>query len=117
MSFLVVFADDFIAGFEQKEEAERFYREMQERLAKFGLEIEKSKSRLVEFGRYARERRKRRGLGKPETFNFLGFTFYCGKTSKGKFCVIPKTNTSAKGVDNEAEPETVRTLHLLRTDL
>ena len=98
MSFLVVFADDFIAGFEQKEEAERFYRELQERLAKFGLEIEKSKSRLVEFGRYARERRKRRGLGKPETFNFLGFTFYCGKTSKGKFCVIPKTNSKRMGM-------------------
>jgi len=98
MSFLVVFADDFIAGFEQKEEAERFYRELQERLAKFGLEIEKSKSRLVEFGRYARERRLRRGLGKPETFNFLGFTFYCGKTSKGKFCVIPKTNSKRMGM-------------------
>ena len=98
MSFLVVFADDFIAGFEQKEEAERFYRELQERLAKFGLEIEKSKSRLVEFGRYARERRLRRGLGKPETFNFLGFTFYCGKTSKGKFCVITKTNSKRMGM-------------------
>ena len=52
----------------------------------------------MEFGRYARERRLRRGLGKPETFNFLGFTFYCGKTSKGKFCVIPKTNSKRMGM-------------------
>ena len=66
---------------------------MQERLKKFGLEIEESKSRLLEFGRYAKERREKRGEGKPETFNFLGFTFYCGETQKGKYCVIPKTNS------------------------
>ena len=65
---------------------------MQERLKKYGLEIETSKSRILEFGRYAEERRKRRGEGKPETFDFLGFTFYCGKTQAGKFCVVPKTN-------------------------
>ena len=92
-SFLVVFADDFITGFEYKSEAERYYRELKERLAKFGLEMEMSKSRLLEFGRYAKERRRRRGEGKPETFNFLGFTFYCGETSKGKYCVIPRTNS------------------------
>lgn len=92
-SFLVVFADDFITGFEYKSEAERYYRELKERLAKFGLEMEMSKSRLLEFGRYAKERRRRRGEGKPETFNFLGFTFYCGENSKGKYCVIPRTNS------------------------
>ncbi|MBR4061062.1 MAG: group II intron reverse transcriptase/maturase [Lachnospiraceae bacterium] len=92
-SFLVVYADDFIAGFEYKSEAERYYRELQERLRKYGLEIEMSKSRLLEFGRYARERRKRRGEGRPETFDFLGFTFYCGETLEGKFCVIPRTNS------------------------
>ena len=64
---------------------------MQERLSKYGLEIETSKSRLLEFGRYAKERRKRRGVGKPETFDFLGFTFYCGENQAGKFCVKPKT--------------------------
>ena len=91
-SFLIVYADDFIAGFQYKEEAEAYYREMQERMSKFGLEIESSKSRLLEFGRYAEERRKRRGEGKPETFDFLGFTFYCGKSRGGKFCVIPRTS-------------------------
>ena len=90
-SFLVVYADDYLAGFEHKREAERYYKEMQERLSKYGLEIETSKSRLLEFGRYAKERRKRRGVGKPETFDFLGFTFYCGENQAGKFCVKPKT--------------------------
>ena len=91
-SFLIVYADDFIAGFQYKEEAEAYYREMQERMKRFGLEIESSKSRLLEFGRYAEERRKRRGEGKPETFDFLGFTFYCGKSRGGKYCVIPRTS-------------------------
>lgn len=92
MSFLVVYADDYLAGFEHKREAERYYKEMQIRLNKYGLEIETSKSRLLEFGRYAKERRKRKGEGKPETFDFLGFTFYCGENQAGKFCVKPKTN-------------------------
>lgn len=65
---------------------------MQERLKKYGLELETSKSRLLEFGRYAKERRKRKRKGKPETFNFLGFTFYCGETQAGKFCVKAKTD-------------------------
>ena len=92
-SFLVCYADDFIAGFEEESEAVRYYRALKDRLSKYGLEIEPSKSRLLEFGRYAKERRKRKGLGKPETFDFLGFTFYCGKTLEGKFCVIPRTNS------------------------
>lgn len=91
-SFLVVYADDYLAGFEEKREAQSYYKEMQKRLGKYGLEIEESKSRLLEFGRYAKERRKRRGEGKPETFDFLGFTFYCGENQAGKYCVIPKTS-------------------------
>ena len=75
-SFLVAYADDFIGGFEKESEARRYYQALQGRLSKYGLEIEPSKSRLLEFGRYAKERRKRRGLGKPETFEFLGLTFY-----------------------------------------
>lgn len=90
-SFLVVYADDYLAGFENKREAERYYKEMQIRLKKYGLEIEPGKSGLLEFGRYAKERRKRRGEGKPKTFNFLGFTFYCGETQAGKYCVKLKT--------------------------
>lgn len=91
-SFLVVYADDFIAGFEEKQEAERYYQALKERMGKYGLELEESKSRLLEFGRYAKERRKRRGEGKPGTFDFLGFTFCCGETTKGKFCVVPRTS-------------------------
>lgn len=91
-SFLVVYADDYLAGFENKWEAEKYFIEMQQRLGKYGLEIETSKSRLLEFGRYAKERRKRRGERKPETFDFLGFTFYCGENRTGKFCVIPRTS-------------------------
>jgi len=91
-SFLILYADDFIAGFQYKEEAEAYYREMGKRMQRFGLEIESSKSRLLEFGRYAEERRRRRGEGKPETFDFLGFTFYCGKSRGGKFCVKPRTS-------------------------
>lgn len=91
-NFLVNYADDYIAGFENKWEAEKYYEQMKERLGKFGLEIETSKSRLIEFGRYAKERRKRKGKGKPETFDFLGFTFYCGENRKGTFVVKAKTS-------------------------
>lgn len=91
-SFLVVYADDYLAGFENKWEAEKYYEEMQARLNKYGLEIERSKSRLLEFGRYAKERRRRRREGKPETFDFLGFTFYCGENRAGRFCVMLKTS-------------------------
>ena len=62
-------------------------------MAKFGLSLEESKSRLIEFGRFARQNRAKKGLGKPETFNFLGFTFYCGKTRDGRFSVQLKTNS------------------------
>ncbi len=82
---IVRFADDFVAGFEHKADAQRFLAELRERFAKFGLELHPDKTRLIEFGRYAAERRKARGLGKPETFNFLGFTHLCGKTRKGRF--------------------------------
>lgn len=64
---------------------------MQIRLNKYGL-VETSKSRLLEFGRYAKGRKMRRGEGKPETFDFLGFTFYCGENQAGKFCVKPRMN-------------------------
>ena len=91
-NFLENYADDYIAGFENKWEAEKYYEQMQERLGKFGLEIETSKSRVIEFGRYAKERRKRKGKGKPETFDFLVFTFYCGESRKGTFVVKAKTS-------------------------
>jgi RNA-directed DNA polymerase len=82
---IVRYADDFIVGFQHESDARRFLEEMRERLQEFALSLHPEKTRLIEFGRFAAERRKRRGLGKPETFNFLGFTFICGKTRAGKF--------------------------------
>ncbi len=81
--FLVNYADDFVAGFQYKSDAEKYYSALKERMAKFNLELEESKSRLIEFGRYAAQNRRERGLGKPETFDFLGFTFFMGKSRKG----------------------------------
>jgi len=87
----VRYADDFIVGFQHESDARRFLDEMRERLGKFALTLHPEKTRLIEFGRFAAERRERRGLGKPETFDFLGFTFICGKTRAGKFQIKRKT--------------------------
>jgi len=87
----VRYADDFIVGFQHERDARCFLDEMRERLGKFALSLHPEKTRLIEFGRFAAERRQRRGLGKPETFNFLGFTFICGKTRAGKFQIKRKT--------------------------
>src|SRR5437660_6712386 len=78
-------------GFEHEGEARRFVADMRQRMEKFALTLHPEKTRLIEFGRFAAERRERRGLGKPETFNFLGFTFICGKTRAGKFQIKRKT--------------------------
>src|SRR6516225_4481072 len=88
---IVRYADDFIIGFQHEADARRFLDEMRERLGRFALSLHPEKTRLIEFGRFAAERRKRRGLGKPETFNFLGFTFICGKTRQDKFQIKRKT--------------------------
>jgi group II intron reverse transcriptase/maturase len=89
---IVRYADDAVLGFEHREEAERFLEQLRERVAKFGLELHPDKTRLIEFGRYAADNRKKRGEGKPETFNFLGFTHYCGVSHKtGYFTVHRKT--------------------------
>src|SRR6266545_3655704 len=88
---IVRYADDFIVGFQHESDARRFLDEMRERLREFALSLHPEKTRLIEFGRFAAERRQRRGLGKPETFNFLGFTFICGKTRAGKFQIKRRT--------------------------
>src|SRR6516162_10246465 len=85
------YADDFIIGFQHESDARRFLDEMPKRLGKFALSLHPEKTRLIEFGCFAAERRRRRGLGKPETFNFLGFTFICGNTRAGKFQIKRKT--------------------------
>ena len=94
---VVRWADDFVVGFQHQREAEQFHRELAERFAKFNLKLHPEKTRVIEFGRYAAERRKRRGQGKPETFNFLGFTHICGKRkSDGRFTVLRRTMSKRK---------------------
>ena len=88
---IVRYADDFIVGFEHEADARRFLEAMRQRLKGFALSLHPEKTRLIEFGRHAAENRKRRGLGKPETFNFLGFTFICGKSRRGKFLIKRKS--------------------------
>ena len=83
---IVRFCDDFVVGFEHRDDAERFWADLRGRLAEFSLELNAEKTRLIEFGRNAARDRKARGLGKPETFRFLGFTHVCAKTRKsGRF--------------------------------
>ena len=88
---VVRYADDLVAGFQHRADAERFLKEFQERLGKFGLEVHPDKTRLIAFGREAWRNRKRAGQGKLETFTFLGFTHYCGENSKGYFQVWRET--------------------------
>ena len=89
---VVRYADDSVMGFQSRADAERFLRDWRVRLQQFGLELHPDKTRLIEFGRFAAASRKRRGEGKPETFDFLGFTHICGQTRKsGKFLVLRKT--------------------------
>jgi len=89
---MVRYADDFVCGFQRKEEAVTFYKELIGRLKKFNLEIAKEKSKIIEFGRFAAHDRKARGEKKPETFDFLGFTHYCGTSKNGKFRVKRRTS-------------------------
>ena len=84
--------DDWVAGFQFCDDAERFKRAVQERLGRFGLKLHPDKTRLIEFGRFAQSNRRRSGMGKPDTFDFLGFTHCCGRTRKGKFMVLRLTS-------------------------
>ena len=109
---VVRYADDFVMGFQYRDDAERCLRELRDRLAKFGLELHPEKTRLIEFGRYAAERRSERGEGKPETFNFLGFTHCCGKTRKGAFTI--KRRSIAKRMRaklQEVKQQLIRQMH------
>jgi RNA-directed DNA polymerase len=81
----VRFADDYVAGFEHREDAERFLADLRDRFAEFGLELAAEKTRLIEFGRFAARDRGRRGVSKPETFDLLGFTHICAKDRHGRF--------------------------------
>jgi group II intron reverse transcriptase/maturase len=85
---VVRYADDAVLGFEHRKEADAFLEQLRERMQKFGLELHPEKTRLIEFGRFAEDNRKRRGEGKPEAFDFLGFTHICGKTKKGGWFTV-----------------------------
>ena len=88
---IVRYADDIVVGFQHESDARAFWDAMRERLREFSLSLHADKTRLIEFGRFAVQSRARRGQGKPETFNFLGFTLICGKTRAGKFLVQRKS--------------------------
>lgn len=90
---LVRYADDIVAGFEHKADAEPFLADLHKRLAGFALALHPDKTRLIEFGRFAAANRERAGLGKPETFNFLGFTHICGRSRKGRFQLRRKSRS------------------------
>jgi RNA-directed DNA polymerase len=90
---LVRYADDSVVGFEHEADAKKFLAALEERFAKFGLQLHPEKTRLIEFGRWAAVRRQRRGLGRPETFDFLGFTHCCGTTRAGDFKIVRRTIT------------------------
>jgi len=110
---IVRFADDYVAGFEHRDDAERFLADLRERLAEFAVELAEEKTRLIEFGRYAAERRASRGQPKPETFEFLGFTHMCAKTRAGRFKL--KRVTSKKKLRaklREIKIELRRRMHL-----
>lgn len=106
---IVRYADDYVCCFQYKDDAERFYQALLPRLAKFQLSIAEEKTKIVEFGRFAAENRKRRGQGKPETFDFLGFTHYCSKSLKGKFRVKRKTSKKKFNAKVKAFHEWLRT--------
>ncbi len=88
---IVRFADDIVVGFEHEDDGRRFWDEMRARLQEYALTLHPEKTRLIEFGRHAAAKREKRGLGKPETFNFLGFTFICGKSRRGTFLIQRKS--------------------------
>lgn len=85
---MVRYADDIVAGFQYKSDAMRFRNDLRDRFRRFSLELHTQKTRLIQFGRFAAGRRAAKGEGKPETFDFLGFTHICGKSSKGKFLLL-----------------------------
>jgi group II intron reverse transcriptase/maturase len=94
-AYLIRYCDDFVCCFQNKSEAEKFRQDLEERFAKFGLEVAADKTKTLEFGRFAKENREKRGEGKPETFDFLGFTFYCS-TDGGKRFFRCKVKTCKK---------------------
>jgi RNA-directed DNA polymerase len=110
---VVRYADDYIVGFQHKGDAQRFQAELRERLAQFDLELAEAKTRLIEFGRYAAQSRRARGLGRPETFEFLGFTHICGRSRNGRFMLTRITSRKRMAAKlREVKDELKRRRHL-----
>jgi group II intron reverse transcriptase/maturase len=107
-TIIVRFADDIVVGFEHEMDARRFWDAMRKRLEDFSLSLHPDKTRLIEFGRFAAARRAQRGLGKPETFKFLGFIFICGRTRKGKFQLKRKSRRDRMRAKLSAVKEELR---------
>ena len=91
-AYMVRYADDFVCCFQSETEANSFYRDLIVRLKKFNLEISEDKTKIMPFGKYAEQNNKRKGKGKPETFDFLGFTHFCSRSKYGNFRVKRKTS-------------------------
>lgn len=109
---VVRYADDFVVGFESQQDGVRFWNELRERFAKFGLELHAGKTDLIEFGRHASEHRSGRGEAAPKTFNFLGFTHCCGKTRSGQFQVIRRTMAQRlQAKVSEVRAKLIRRMH------
>ncbi len=109
---VVRYADDQIVGFEREDDARRFQHAMQARLEEFALKLHPDKTRLIEFGRHAADRRSSRGLGKPETFDFLGFTHICGRSRKGRFLLKRITRADRRRAKlKEIDGELRRRMH------
>jgi RNA-directed DNA polymerase len=105
---MVRYADDIVVGFQHEDEARRFWEAMRERLRAFSLSLHPDKTRLIEFGRFAARNRELRGLGKPETFKFLGFVFICGKSRRGDFQLRRKSRGDRMGAKLREIKEALR---------
>ncbi len=109
---IVRYADDCVLGFEHEAEAKRFLEDMRLRLAEFSLSLHPEKTKLIEFGRYAAERRQQRGQNKPETFTFLGFVLICGASRRGVFRVDRKSRRDRmRGTLKRVKDELRRRMH------
>ena len=109
---LVRYADDIVAGFEHEADARAFLEAMRQRMAGFALTLHPDKTRLIEFGRHAAAERERRGLGKPETFNFLGFTHICGRSRRGNFLLWRQSRRDRRQAKlREVKEELKRRMH------
>nr|WP_292332502.1 reverse transcriptase domain-containing protein [Mesorhizobium sp.] len=109
---IVRYADDIVVGFQYEADARRFWDMMRERLQEFALQLHPDKTRLIEFGRFAADTRKKKGLGRPETFDFLGFTHICRKNRHGRFQIHRKSRRDRRWAKlKEIKAELQRRMH------